>query len=334
MARWHKKGIPLTDADKTAEFAGFQYTATPPAPQHSKHYRYFQESLRRLVYSQFKWYGLSDAESQMLEYLLINEGRACAIKTEFNLETRTPDGVFFGRPGTDVDGLLYDFYGNPTRISCTGFNDSVFRAYDPDHFVIGFDTSAHIRSQSMITPISTYIDELASDLDNAYSAWRVAAETRKSGMVFNVVDPKSKSLLQSVLQRLTANDPWVIISGNNTAFEQMTVPQFAPNNTQALADYHDNFMNTWKLVLDLLGLENSQDDKKERLVVAEAVANKNLSRYLAGDRLKARQTFCDEINEKFGTDYQVENYLASIASETPSEANIYGDAPGSEVEHG
>ena len=326
MARWHKKGIPLQPADKTAEYAGFQYTIQEREPEHSKHYKYFRESLMRLVYSNFKWYGMNEHESEMIEYLLINEGRCCAVKSEFSLEEQSPDGVFFGRPGTDVPNLRYDFYGRQTQCSCTGFSDAIYRALDPEHFVIGFDTSATIKNQTMIAPISTYIDELAADLDNAYSMWRVAAETRKAGMVFNVPDEKSRNLLQRVLYKRSANNPWIVITGNGNAFEEMTQPQFAPNNTDALADYHDNFLNIWSSVLDLLGLENSPNSKQERLVVAEALSNKNTSRYLAADRLKARKRFCDEMNEKFGTNYDVENYMASIAMETMNQANMRGDS--------
>lgn len=328
MARFKRKGIPVQPVDQTAEFAGYQYQATPAPQVHSKHYRFFKDTITKLLYCNFKWYGLTPAESQMLEYLLINEGRAVAVKSEFDLSILSPEGVYIGRPGTDVPDLKYDFYGHPTQCSCSGFSDLIVRAYDPQHFAMCFDTSANIRNQTVVAPLSTYIDELATDLDNAYSAWRVACETRKSGMVFNVPDPKSAKMLEGVLTRLGDNNPWIVITGNQTAFDAMTVPQFAPNNTQAIGDYHNNFLNAWNSVLDLLGLENAQQDKRERLVVAEALSNKNISRYVGADRLKARKEFAREFSEKFGVEIRVENYLASVATETMNQANIQGDNPG------
>lgn len=330
MARWHKKGIPVQPQNQTAEFAGYQYQADTGCTRdknHSKHYPIFRDSLYRLIYSNFKWYGIDEFQSRAIEYFLLNEGRVCAIKTEFSLEERTPDGIFFGRPGTDVPNLRYDFYGLPTQCSCTGFNDAIYRAMDTEHFAIGFDTCANFRNQSMIRPTIAYIDQLAEDLDDAYSIWRVAAETRKSGMVFNVPDEKSAGILKRILNKISGNDPWVVTWGNNQAFAETTQPFFAPNNTQALTDYHDHFLNIWSSVMDLIGLENNPSNKKERMIVSEAESNKNTSRYLAADRLKARKEFADEINRKFGTSIRVENYLASIAQETMNNANVYGDAP-------
>lgn len=89
-------------------------------------------------------------------------------------------------------------------------------------------------------------------------------------------------------------------------------------------------MNTWGFVLDLLGMENNSQNKKERLVVTEAEMNRSLSRYLGANRLMARKLFAKNCNEKFGTNIKVENYLDSIVNENPNEANTYGMEDGEE----
>lgn len=179
----------------------------------------------------------------------------------------------------------------------------------------------------LTTPLYSYVDILADELDRSYCAWQVAAETRKLGMVFQCQNQKSANILKDVLKRISENDPYVII---NSDISDQTDVLWNSSNTQGISEYHMHFMNTWGFVLDLLGMENNSQNKKERLVVTEAEMNRSLSRYLGANRLMARKLFAKNCNEKFGTNIKVENYLDSIVNENPNEANIYGMEDGEE----
>ena len=313
--------IPVQNPDKAAEFAGMQNQFVEAPCNHSRLYYIFRDTIFRLLYSNFKWYNITEQEARMIEFMLINNGRICAVKTEFNMDERTPDGVFFGMFGTDVDGITYDFYGNPEKASCSGYNGKIFKANDTDHFVLGFDTKAVFQSNMYVRTLVNYVDNLAEELDRSYSAWKVAAETRKCGMAFNCKSERSAKLLRRTLKELSENNPYVVVNGEiNDDIEVM----FSPNNTDGLSEFHMNFMNCWGFVMDLLGLENNSQNKRERLVVTEAEMNRSLSRDLGADRLAARKVFAEECNKKFGTDIKVENYLASMVTELPNEANEYG----------
>ena len=61
------------------------------------------------------------------------------------------------------------------------------------------------------------------------------------------------------------------------------------------------------------------------MIVSESERNRSLSRYVGADRLQARKIFAEELNKKFGTNIQVENYLASMITENGNDANIYGE---------
>lgn len=66
------------------------------------------------------------------------------------------------------------------------FKRSNFTANSSDDFEVGFDSSDNIYQFGMLTtPLYSYVDILADELDRSYCAWQVAAETRKLGMVFN-----------------------------------------------------------------------------------------------------------------------------------------------------
>lgn len=321
--------IPVQEYDMGTEFAGKQYLFNDSVnTSHSKRYELFRDNIKRLIMSNFRWYGITEQESNQIERLLNEEGRICAIRSTFNAELRQPDGIYFGRFGSG-NNVTYDFYGFPSSCSCTGYNGIELIANSPNDFVIGYDSKAHIRQQQEIKPVYSWIDNLASELDDAYSMWKVAADTRKTGLVFKVRDTRSAKLLKQVLGRKIENESYIVVEGSELENTEIIPTTY---NNSVLSDYHMNFMNTWGLVLDLLGLENNSQNKKERLIVTEAEMNRSLSRYIGADRLSARKDFADEVNKKFGTNIKVENYLASVVEENGNDANIYGKQEGNNNE--
>lgn len=314
--------IPVQPPEMTAELAGQQYKMmfndAVYGENKTKYYRIFHNMITRLLYSNFKYTGLKPYESKMIEYYLINEGRITAIKTHFNIENNTPDNIFYGRfsSGESTNELI-DFYGNPLTASITGYNGIRYEANSQDDFVIGFDTMANIYQQGVIPPIITYIDNLANILDNAFSAWQTAVETRKIGMVVTCKNQRVANIMKDTITQLANGNPFIVLTGDIDGDINITFPT---NNSAAIGDFHGNFINAWSTVLDILGLENSPQNKKERLIKSEADNNRNLSCYIGADRLYAREIFVNELNEKFGTNIKVENYLATMKA-TESEGN-------------
>lgn len=314
-----KRNPNLLLSDKFADNAGFY----PPEPHpHSQTFKIFETTLMRLLFANFKWYGLEPYEANAIERLLINNGKVCAIKTSFDIDTETPDGIFYGYYGTDVNNITYDFYGRCNKASVSGLNGKVYVADDPSNFVVGFDSMYYYQLNTMATPIVTYVRYLAKELDEAYQTLKVAAETRKSGIVFQCSNKRSEQLLKQVLKNRSENSPYIIITSD---IGNETETLFRPPNSQDLTEYYQYFINTWGIVLDILGFENSGNNKRERLVVSESERNRSLSRYVGADRLQARKNFAEELNKKFGTNIQVENYLASMITENGNDANIYGE---------
>lgn len=312
-----KKNPVKLYSNMSAEFAGL-----PPIDPKPKSYNIFKDSLMRLLYSNFKWYGLEEYEANMIERMLISTGRVCGLRTNFDIETQTPDNIFFGYYGTDVDNVEYDFYGRSTKASVSGFNGKVYRAETPNDFVVGFDSTCYYFYNVGIPPIETYVRYLAEELNQAYETLKVAAETRKSGIVFQCQTQRSKQLLEQILKNRSLNSPYIVVTSN---LGEETETLFRPPNSSDLTEYYTYFINTWGIVLDILGLENNGNSKRERLIVNESVQNQSLARYIGGDRLQARKRFAKELNNKFGMNVRVENYLSSLVVESPNNANIYGE---------
>ena len=58
--------------------------------------------------------------------------------------------------------------------------------------------------------------------------------------------------------------------------------------------------------LTVLGIDNANTDKKERLITNEVESNEELIKYYLNCFYKTRKKACDEINEKFGLDIEIE----------------------------
>lgn len=326
-----KKKLPFIPVQfqggQDAEFAGKQYQMVgqyinDSVPTVTEHEQLFYDSIMRLVYSNFKWYNLEDYEAHEIEYRLVNEGRVAAVQSRFSLENLSPDGIFFGAYGTDTPTTTYDFYGNPDSISVTGRNGTILRATNQDDFAVGYDTMAYYIQSPTIRPITYWAKMLAHDLADTYAAWRVAVDSRKSGLVFVVNDKREASMLRQVLSRKNNNDSYIVVEGGT--FENQMQALFPNYSPDIITEFHENFMNIFGLVMDLLGLENNSTNKRERMIVSEMEMNRSLARYIGADRLAARKQFAEELNEKFGMNVKVENYLAAIVAEDGNAANEYG----------
>lgn len=318
--------IPVQLPDMGPEFAGKQYEAMfndcCNSYTHSHKFFIFRDILKKLIFSNYIWYGVNEDEARAIEWALITEGRVIALKSQFSLDDQTPEGVFYGRYISNPFIDTQDFYGNPIAAGVLGLNGKELYASKQDDFVIGYPTSAIERYFQLTHPIITYIDILARELDDAYSAWKVAVETRKCGMVFNCKDKRTKNFLERILSDVSENKPYIILTGQD--FEESTEVLFNNGANSQIVDFHQNFMNVVSFVMDMLGIENSPQNKKERLVVSEAEMSRSLSRYLGADGLKARRAFAEECNKKLGTNLRVENYLASVIDEMMDDATREG----------
>lgn len=58
-------------------------------------------------------------------------------------------------------------------------------------------------------------------------------------------------------------------------------------------------------MLDFLGINNANTDKKERLITNEVDSNNDLINYYLNCFYKTRKQACDMINEKYGLDIKI-----------------------------
>ena len=73
--------------------------------------------------------------------------------------------------------------------------------------------------------------------------------------------------------------------------------------------------HTWSEALNFIGVDNNATEKKERLVVGEAVGNLGAVKAERYARLKPRQEAVEKVNEMFGTNISVEINAEAVDEE-------------------
>lgn len=275
----------------------------------------FRVALQRIVFSKFKWEGVSPAVSRAIEKMLIMNGRVCAVKRTAAIQEGILPDIYFGRLSI-ADDQLYDFYGYPRSITCIGLNGKVIPSME-DQFAIGFDTTAVSVISPMIPPIYSIIDELACKIYNAYDAWQVACETSKAAMIIGAEDDKGVKTITKVLEQVSQNHPYVVVK-QPPQMQNLNV--YYRNNTDHVKTFYDNYVNAVGAVMDLLGQPNGAPNKHERMIVGEMELDQSFSRYVAADRMYAREMFAEQVKDRCGVDIKPVDNL----DEALKEAMDYG----------
>lgn len=71
----------------------------------------------------------------------------------------------------------------------------------------------------------------------------------------------------------------------------------------------------WNEVMTLLGVNNTNQDKKERLVAAEVSGNDDMVAAIRATNLQSRQQACEAINEKYGLEVSVDYVTTELVDD-------------------
>ena len=67
----------------------------------------------------------------------------------------------------------------------------------------------------------------------------------------------------------------------------------------------DELTKIWYRALTMLGVDNTNTEKRERMIDAEATANNEDIMLMRRSRLATRRRFCAQVNERFGLNLSV-----------------------------
>lgn len=241
----------------------------------------YLDRLRMLATSLFTWKGLDDVAgtgaSRFLEQSLYENGRACFVKDD--------ELGFLALKVNPSDKL--NVYNLPIKVMAwsIGYN----KQYD-------FDDVVYIMNNELEKPTMQSLELFAMRLYETERTIDVNLQAQKTPILIEG-DTKTILTLKNVYMQYSGNTPFIF---GNKQFDISNKLNVLKTDAPYLIDKLDVHKHQiFNDALTVLGIDNANTDKKERLITNEVESNEQLVKYYLNCWYKTRKKACDEINEKF-----------------------------------
>lgn len=229
----------------------------------------------------FKWENTGEIESRFIERTLIENGY-CFVYSD-------PDYGLVCMPCTLV-GL--NIYNEPTQIQIT--SPLISKTLNVSDGVLIYN---NYTKTGLMPIIINYVDRL-TEIETTINT---NIYLQKTPYII-VADKKTEKSIREVASQITNNEPVIVVK--STIAENL---QNLTLNTNFVADklleLKQKIENEF---LTFIGLNNnSQTDKKERMLVDEINVNNDYINRNVDILYNARELACEKINEKFGVNWKV-----------------------------
>lgn len=248
-------------------------------------YNYYFKYLRMLAISRIEWEGMpKTVDTRFLEVGLFEAGRMC----------------FFVDNVIDValclrytDGQRRTVYNQPANVMAFGMNN-----YRKD---LNISECALIFNNMEMTNDVEIADMYARKLANIDRTIDINVHGQKTPVAL-VTTQNQRLSIENIYKDYAGNAP-VIITDKSIDVDNLNVLQtVSPYVSDKLSILRSAIFNQY---LTYLGIENANQDKRERMVSDEVEGNKGsieISRYMA---LNPRREACEKIKELFGFNVDV-----------------------------
>ena len=241
----------------------------------------YLDRLRMLATSLFTWKNLDDiagtGASRFLEQSLYDNGRACFVKD---------DELGFMVLNVNPSDKL-NIYLLPTHVNAwsIGYN----KMYD-------FDDIVYIMNNELQKPTLASLELFANRLYETERTIDINLQAQKTPILIEG-DTKTILTLKNVYMQYSGNTPFIF---GNKQFDISNKLNVLKTDAPYLIDKLDVHKHQiFNDALTVLGIDNANTDKKERLITNEVESNEQLVKYYLNCWYKTRKKACDEINEKF-----------------------------------
>lgn len=242
--------------------------------------KYFTQFFN-LTLNIFKWEDTGEVESRFIERTLIENGYCFVYQDN--------DYGLICMPCSLV-GL--NIYNEPTHIQIT--SPLISKTLEVDDGVLIYN---NYTKTGLIPIIMNYVDRL-TEIETTINT---NIYLQKTPYII-VADKKTEKTIREVAKQVTNNEPVIVVKSSIVEnLQNLTL------NTNFVADklleIKQKIENEF---LTFIGLNNnSQTDKKERLIVDEVNANNDYINRNVDILYNAREIACKKINEKFGVNWKV-----------------------------
>ena len=243
-----------------------------------------------LALNRFTWNNLPEGiTSRKIEEMLIKNGRVMFFKD---------NGVFITLPAFGVG--MYDIYNEPIYYNVVGnnFNKTIDR-----------DTGVIIRNNATATNDHDDLLLFAERINDVEQTMDINLNSQKTPYVI-LCDEKARLTFKNILNQVQ-KFKYAIFGSKGLKINNIDVLQTkADFLLDKLQDTKNSYMNE---LLTFLGINNSNTDKKERLLVDEVNVNNGQILMYLDIEYKNRLLACENINKKFGLNVKVEKVIDNLS---------------------
>lgn len=265
--------------------------------QNDRTYVSYLWRLMDLAVSVFEWKNLPKGiNTRMFERWLLADGMVLFAHDEALAEDpdqRSPEGYAMLRM-TFSGG--FDVYNQPKKRTAY--------TVDPAHALMEFDITSSVicYNDSLGVPTFPTLELYATRLWRLERTIDVNIEQQKTPRVVRCSE-KQRMSLQNAMAQVDGymNTIWADKALDLDGVEVLdTTAPLVAQDLQAIKH------QIWNEALTYLGIENTNTDKKERLITDEVMSNMGDVEAQRFTRLNARKQFCEEVNDMFGLDIDVD----------------------------
>ena len=248
----------------------------------------YLDRLKMLAVSLFTWKGLDKyagfGASRFLELSLYEDGRGVFIKDD--------ELGYMALKVNPSDKL--NVYQLPTKVMAwsIGYNKN----YD-------FDDVVYIMNNELQKPTREFMELFAYRLYETERTIDINLQAQKTPILIEG-DTKTILTLKNVYMQYSGNTPFIFGNKQFDISNKLNVLKTdAPYIIDKLDIHKHQIFND---ALTVLGIDNANTDKKERLITNEVESNEQLITYYLNCFYKTRKKACEDIKEKFGIDISIE----------------------------
>lgn len=276
---------------------GKNYRGNPAADRETLIASMYERLLAELCVSRFKWTGLPpEIDVRHMELSLYFQGLSVFYKNH------ALDKYFAVRAAASGYVNVLDQPTSYTVIANSG-------TYNPDSPPAGKRISHNhcvpIWANALRMPDWDTVRIYASKLANFDRTIEINAKNARTTKILFSSEDTKLSILNMVRQYDTGAE--IIQATSNSVMDSVSVLDFEVEPT-GIEKMHIVRTRLWNELMGLLGLDNANQDKKERLVASEVDANDEQVTAMKRVSLNQRKFAAEQINRKYGLDVDVEFY--------------------------
>lgn len=263
-------------------------------------YQYWMYRLRSVAMSAFEWTGLDELgiDSRFVEYCMLNWGMGGFF------ELREGTGSYAFAQATPMSRL--NLYWNPNKIKLMPANGSIGWTRHAWYWAerLGKPGAIVHKPNAIVlwdnidrTPILPMLEGFARRLENIDRKIDININAQATPYIMDV-DERQRQDAINLYSQITGNEPMILANRNRSELLQ---PQILNLEAPFVADkMDDELTKIWYRALTMLGVDNTNTEKRERMIDAEATANNEDIMLMRRSRLATRRRFCEQVNERFG----------------------------------